>query len=415
MIKRGATALLLAAAVWAGAAGAVDSATGAATEAEWRPRWGVLIDMIGKPWITGVVGQPLELARTIAGSGNYATYTWAIPGEVLLVHQHNANEQKLARRIRWDAESGTLIEEDTSMPGVETVHRVQPDGSLAYTLPTIPDAHGSYRMRSDGAVETHFQRTMPTGPVHLSFVYIEMTPASQTERLAYVQALARVEAEAKADAARQAALADEQRSARWSAAMGALNGALDAGLEVARAQEADSRYKLDATLSDINSRIAAERARTHASASSTNASVARQPQPPAPSTAMRSPEMQLPAQPALPAGGTGSWETSGGRSPSPSAAGQASTRDDARTCVSAPVTSRHRCDTLVGYKGMVSSSCSVPVDVKMCFMTATGWNCQVRNGLGPQQTWEPGWCHANSGQVFHSVRYSDSREPLASP
>jgi hypothetical protein len=115
----------------------------------------------------------------------------------------------------------------------------------------------------------------------------------------------------------------------------------------------------------------------------------------------------------LPGSGTGSWANAGGNSSS--AAGGASTRDEASACVSSPVTSRHRCDSLVGYQGKVSNTCSVPVDVRMCFMTAAGWNCQARYGLGPHQSWEPGWCHANTGEVFHSVRYSDSKSPLASP
>lgn len=130
--------------------------------------------------------------------------------------------------------------------------------------------------------------------------------------------------------------------------------------------------------------------------------------------AMRDRQSQLQAQPAQSAGGTGSWEHAGGN-PSSASAGTASTRDDAGTCISPPVTSRHKCASLTGYKGLVSNSCTVPVDVRMCFMTATGWNCQSNYGLAPQETWEPGWCHANTGEVFHSVRYSDDREPLASP
>ena len=114
---------------------------------------------------------------------------------------------------------------------------------------------------------------------------------------------------------------------------------------------------------------------------------------------------------ALPGAGTGSWATAG----EGSSGGQASTRNDSATCVSPPVTSTHRCSSLSGYKAQVSNNCTAPVDIRVCFMTADGWNCQASYGVAPGGDWEPGWCHANTGQVFHASRYSDSNEPLDSP
>lgn len=173
------------------------------------------------------------------------------------------------------------------------------------------------------------------------------------------------------------------------------------------------RARAEHSEAQLNARIdqARQQATQHQGQPSASAAPVRQPVYAAPVASQSTPYRSLSGN------GTGSWETSGGRpsSSSSSSAGEASTRDDANSCVGPPVTSTHRCSSMTGYKGMVSNSCSVPVDVRMCFMTASGWNCQSRYGLGPQQSWEPGWCHANSGEVFHSVRYSDSKQPLASP
>lgn len=91
-----------------------------------------------------------------------------------------------------------------------------------------------------------------------------------------------------------------------------------------------------------------------------------------------------------------------------------STRDRADNCVGQPVTATHKCASSSGLTGRVVNSCAVSVDVRMCFMTATGWSCQSNYGLAPERAWEPGDCKA-TGQVFRSVRYSDSKEPLDSP
>ena len=79
------------------------------------------------------------------------------------------------------------------------------------------------------------------------------------------------------------------------------------------------------------------------------------------------------------------------------------------------MTSTHQCGSgRAGLKGRVVNSCAAPVDVRMCFMTATGWSCQAEYGVDPEDAWEPGDCGA-TGQVFRAVRYSDSSQPLASP
>ncbi|WP_330970109.1 hypothetical protein, partial [Lysobacter sp. A3-1-A15] len=116
---------------------------------------------------------------------------------------------------------------------------------------------------------------------------------------------------------------------------------------------------------------------------------------------------------ALDGPGTGTWASAGVGAAS--SGGQASTRNHPSTCVSPPVTSTHRCGSMSGYKVRVTNNCAAPVDVRVCFMTDKGWNCQANYGVAPAGDWEPGWCHANTGQVFHSARYSDSNEKLGSP
>ena len=83
--------------------------------------------------------------------------------------------------------------------------------------------------------------------------------------------------------------------------------------------------------------------------------------------------------------------------------------------MSAPVVSAHKCDTKTGTKALLVNNCSSPVDVRVCFMTDKGWNCQANYGVNPGRSWEPGWCNAIDSQVFHSERYSDSKETLGNP
>ena len=77
--------------------------------------------------------------------------------------------------------------------------------------------------------------------------------------------------------------------------------------------------------------------------------------------------------------------------------------------------STHQCASLSGYKALVSNNCAAPVDLRVCFMTDKGWNCQTNYGVAAGGDWEPGWCHANTGQVFMSSKYSDAQEALTSP
>ena len=383
--------------------------------AEWRLRWGPFADMVGKRWITSVAGQSLDIAKAIAGAGTSAVYEWEVPGEVMAVYQYTGSERTLSSRIRWDQTTGGLIEESTAMPGYDTHYIVELDGSLSYTISNMPDAAGTYRRLSGNSVELRLERELPTGKVVLSYVYRELTREALAERQMDVQNLVEAEAQARQDAARRQQQAEQDRANRWSAVMGAVNGALDAGLEVARAQEAQSRYELDSTLADINAQARAQQAaQTQASAMRSGTGYTAAPAA-SPVSAPQASTTYTPVQ----GPGTGSWASAGqgssGGADSPAASGSASTRDDASMCVSPPITSTHKCADLSGYKAMVSNTCAVPVDVRVCFMTDGGWNCQSNYGLAPEATWEPGWCHANTGEVFHAVRYSDSKEPLASP
>lgn len=174
---------------------------------------------------------------------------------------------------------------------------------------------------------------------------------------------------------------------------------------VASANEAQSRAALDATLDQAARQAAYERQQSASPSWSTqdvqnaNAATARQEAIARDYAAQRAAASDSAPVPA---------------NAGQAAAAPASVRDRADTCVGQPVTASHKCASTTGLIGRVANSCAVHVDVRMCFMTATGWSCQSNYGLAPEQAWEPGDCKA-TGQVFRSVRYSDSKEPLAYP
>ena len=93
--------------------------------------------------------------------------------------------------------------------------------------------------------------------------------------------------------------------------------------------------------------------------------------------------------------------------------GQASADTNANRCVTTPETQQN-----VSFKGNTSASvingCGQPVDVRICLMTADGWNCGVTYGLASQAKWS--WSSMNaSGPVFMDAKVSGSSRPFASP
>lgn len=201
--------------------------------------------------------------------------------------------------------------------------------------------------------------------------------------------------------------AERDRAEAQSRAQAALYDRLVQANEIATANEARSRAALEETLEQAARQAGYEQqqpaAPRHSAQEVENARMATERQ----HGISRQFQSREQAQPPIQA-------VQGGAAGSAPAGAQASTRDRADTCVGQPVTSAHQCGTRAGLKGRVVNSCAAPVDVRMCFMTATGWSCQVNYGLDPEDAWEPGDCGA-TGQVFRSVRYSDSNEPLASP
>jgi hypothetical protein len=93
--------------------------------------------------------------------------------------------------------------------------------------------------------------------------------------------------------------------------------------------------------------------------------------------------------------------------------GQASTDTDANRCVTTPETQQN-----VGTKGNTAASvingCGQPVDVRICLMTADGWNCGVTYGLAGQAKWS--WSSMNAtGPVFMDARVTGSNRPFTNP
>ena len=197
----------------------------------------------------------------------------------------------------------------------------------------------------------------------------------------------------------------EERAAGQQAAYNYLNGAL----ATATAQAEQSQANLDATLARIKSEASAkQQVEPGPAATSTY-----QPVTPASATSTYQPATRAPAVATTSVNASPGVEDSSRESRTATSA--ASTRDIAGSCMSAPVVSAHKCYDKTGTQARLTNNCSAPVDVRVCFMTDKGWNCQANYGVNPGKSWEPGWCAAVNSQVFHSERYSDSKEPLDNP
>ena len=224
---------------------------------ERRAQWGVLVDMIGRQWITSVAGKSLYDARMIAQGQSYATYSWAVPGQEIVVHEHKNGTATVRRRIRRDPTTGSLIEFDTAVPTLETVLRVQPDGSLTYTIPQIPAASGSYRLLADGSIEAKYQQVEPTGVLRQDFIYVDLTPNAREARNAQVAMQAQAEAEAKARAEARRAQAEE---ARANSRQAVLNGLMQ-GIGEAAADHQRSQATHDAVMANVQQQMMATQER----------------------------------------------------------------------------------------------------------------------------------------------------------
>lgn len=196
----------------------------------------------------------------------------------------------------------------------------------------------------------------------------------------------------------------EQQQRLASAAYNSLVQATAAAVE----SEAQSRARLDATLDQVARQAASERQGSAAGSdqyarelANARAATERQEAIAAEYADRRAAAAALSAAP----------DTSSVRA---AGVGSASTQDRADTCVGQPVTKTHVCPSSSGLIGRIVNSCTAHVDVRMCFMIDAGWSCQSNYGLAPERAWEPGDCKA-TGQVFRSVRYSNSDTPLESP
>ena len=209
----------------------------------------------------------------------------------------------------------------------------------------------------------------------------------------------------------------EEKAAGQQAAYNYLNGAL----ADATAQAQKSQTDLDATLARISSTANAGQPTQQAPGATSSMQPQAQPAP-APASPVHQSTTQAPVgASARVNANTRADVTAGARDAeshsreSRTETSSASTRDIASNCISEPVVSPHKCYDKTGIKAMVTNVCSYPLDVRVCFMTDKGWNCQANYGVAPGRSWTPGWCAAIDNQVFHSERYSDSKEPLANP
>jgi hypothetical protein len=236
---------------------------------------------------------------------------------------------------------------------------------------------------------------------------IPVDAAGESRIMADLESVFRsIQAERQADA-------DRQYNALMGA-LGAFNTVLSAELDANRVRAARSRADVEAAVPhqslptrrearNVNDLPARPNGDTRSQVPSHRPIAAAPAQPPTAISSDISVRQPL-AQPSVTAEGTAA---------NPVAA-TASNRSRADGCVAPPTVSSSKCGNRSGLIGRVINSCTDPVDVRMCFATDAGWKCEARYGLKPEQAWEPGNCAAN-GPVFRSVRYSDSKEPLAQP
>lgn len=280
--------------------------TDAETAALWRRRFGVYADMAGKDWFAVVELAALPNVPYIPGGRT--RFRWKEPGVRLVSESENPVEKSDAypdgvtrtqAEIYWDEARQQLAVAHATHTEYQ---EVQPDGTVVTAEPTssLYKVRGSSTKQDDGSIR-NVAETLENGvwkTIHISR-NIEYSPervALEHERIA---ALRRIEKAAAAQAQARREQAEQARADRWSRAMGALNGALDAGLQVARTQEAQSRYELDNTLADIDARIAAQQraGQPQFESSSTSAgSGLPGPQPHQPSTGLHAAQDRMATQ-----------------------------------------------------------------------------------------------------------------------
>lgn len=424
---------------------------GGATETPvGNARWGVFADVVDVPLVDFLVESPeMQLFEPAV-----LMYTWEVPGEVMAVsiQQDDGTFHKVST-LRWDEARRGLV--DSSMPaGSPVLLAWQPGGSFVMDLggarvtwSPLPDRVIELRAEVDKGqgLQVHWvQQRVEATPANVkaardAFALMKQIAANMADTQALMATIQRQDAALKASPLWQQTLvnranAEAERARKRASGSNGLQifGAILQGLSQGMAQSmpeyTDGPYdaygpvgsfdraaaNMTATVDGIQRQAAAERAQQagfqapavaagtgrhaiaapvqeHGMAGGTTPS-------PTPYAALEGP-------------GTGAWAGAG----KTASGGQASTRDDSSTCVSPPVTSTHQCASLSGYKARVSNNCAAPVDMRVCFMTDAGWNCQANYGVAPGGDWEPGWCHASTGEVFHSSRYSDSSDRLASP
>lgn len=94
-------------------------------------------------------------------------------------------------------------------------------------------------------------------------------------------------------------------------------------------------------------------------------------------------------------------------------AGEASTDDDARQCVTEPVLAPSEV-WKGGLKAVVVNGCKKPVDVLICLMKTGGWHCGMTTGLKPQDNWT-WWTLDPQDGVFWDARSTGTNRKLSRP
>jgi hypothetical protein len=241
-------------------------------------RWGFFADLVDQDLIDIQYENPSNIAFNLGT----LDYVWEVPGEVMVLRQKRADGTVTpAATMQWDATHGGL-RETAPGGGASSLYEWQPDGSAivrggAVRIVSRRLADGALEMIMEGERGQEWQlmnrrHRVPATAANLKIqALMKQVEANMAEGQNLMAEIKRRDAELKASPLWQQTLInranaeaerERKRQARANGGgfMAALNGMLDAGLEVAHAREAQSRYELDSTLANINSQIAAQQA-----------------------------------------------------------------------------------------------------------------------------------------------------------
>lgn len=237
-----------------------------ASEAQWRARWGVYMDYIGKDWFMRMSKEdrPAEAKATLM---NYITrITWLVPGDSMTytVVMGDGKAVKMAT-LHWD-EAEKRIVWVNAFGGADVYLIAQPDGSVVHVEQAVPGlgrVRGVSRLLPDGSIQI-ISEVNKDGSWRAS----ESSMAERTPDLLARERRLLQEFEVQRTQRHMQQLADERaakaaNNAQRARMVGAVLQGVGQGLSDASGADAggyaEAQANLDATVANINDAAAMER------------------------------------------------------------------------------------------------------------------------------------------------------------